>query len=53
METVALLPVTDTVITLYFIYKANDSRKRGKGFKGQMNPVHGDLGALNWFMIFL
>ena len=44
-----MLLVTDTVRTLYAICKANVFKETGKGFKGQMNPVLGGLGALHWF----
>lgn len=50
MENASLLLVTDTVGLLYEMYKANAFKKRGKGFKGQMNPVPSDLGALTWFV---
>lgn len=49
MENASLLLVTDTVRLLYEIYQANAFKKRGKAFKGQMNPVPSDLGALSWF----
>lgn len=52
MEATSLLLVTDSIRTLYEIYKANAFKKRRKGFKAQMSSVPGGLGALNWFTDF-
>lgn len=51
MKNTSLLLVADTIRTSYEIYKANAFRKKRKGFKEPINPVPGDLGALNWFTV--